>query len=205
MPYLVLTVQPSMSGNRSRCTPSRLTSPPPRLSLLAILSISSRNTIPFCSTACRARWRSVSSLIIRPASSSVSSLRASLIGTLRVLVFSLPILENIFCNWLVISSIPGGAIISTPTLASASSISISLASSSPSRRRLRKVCRVADGCALESSSVEPVRADGKSISRIRSSAASSARGRTACNSWSRNSLMPVSTRSRIIDSTSRPT
>ena len=54
-PCLVFTVVPSISGSRSRCTPSRLTSPPPRNSLRAvILSISSMNTMPFCSTDSRA-------------------------------------------------------------------------------------------------------------------------------------------------------
>ena len=51
-PCLVATVVPSISGSRSRCTPSRLTSAPPRCSLRPqILSISSRKTMPFCSTA----------------------------------------------------------------------------------------------------------------------------------------------------------
>jgi hypothetical protein len=50
-PCLVLTVVPSISGSRSRCTPSRDTSAPMRPSRPAILSISSRNTMPFCSTA----------------------------------------------------------------------------------------------------------------------------------------------------------
>ena len=49
-PCLVATVVPSISGNRSRCTPSRLTSAPPRLRGAEILSISSRKTMPFCST-----------------------------------------------------------------------------------------------------------------------------------------------------------
>ena len=50
-PCLVVTLVPSISGNRSRCTPSRETSAPPRCSRELILSISSRNTMPFCSTA----------------------------------------------------------------------------------------------------------------------------------------------------------
>ena len=50
-PCLVLTVVPSISGNKSLCTPSLETSPP-TLSLLAeTLSISSKKTIPFSSVA----------------------------------------------------------------------------------------------------------------------------------------------------------
>jgi hypothetical protein len=51
-------------------------------------------------------------------------------------------LENMLCNWLVISSMPGGAMISTPTGVAASSISISFSSSSPSRSFLRQQLRV---------------------------------------------------------------
>src|SRR5450759_442329 len=51
-PCLVDTVVPSIRGSRSRCTPSRETSPPPlRPSRTQILSISSRNTMPLFSTA----------------------------------------------------------------------------------------------------------------------------------------------------------
>src|ERR1051325_9797558 len=52
-PYLVATVVPSISGSRSRCTPSRLTEPP-RTSLTAILSISSRKTMPLASASASA-------------------------------------------------------------------------------------------------------------------------------------------------------
>lgn len=54
---------------------------------------------------------------------------------------------NMDCNWLVISSIPGGAMISTPIGAAARSISISLSSSCPSRSFLRNAWRAADGSA----------------------------------------------------------
>src|SRR2546426_1096055 len=50
-PCLVETVVPSIKGSRSRCTPSRETSPPTRPSRTQILSISSRNTMPLFSTA----------------------------------------------------------------------------------------------------------------------------------------------------------
>ena len=60
-PYLVATVVPSNRGSRSRCTPSRLTSPPERSERVVTLSISSRKTIPFSSTAVRASRTTVSS------------------------------------------------------------------------------------------------------------------------------------------------
>ena len=50
-PCLVETVVPSISGSRSRCTPSRDTSAPTRPSRAQILSISSRKTMPLFSTA----------------------------------------------------------------------------------------------------------------------------------------------------------
>ncbi len=50
-PYLVETVVPSISGSRSRWTPSRETSAPRVSARAATLSISSMKTMPFCSTA----------------------------------------------------------------------------------------------------------------------------------------------------------
>ena len=50
-PCLVETVVPSISGSRSRCTPSRLTSAPRVSARAQTLSISSMKTMPFCSTA----------------------------------------------------------------------------------------------------------------------------------------------------------
>ena len=66
-PRLVATVVPSISGSRSRCTPSRLTSAPERSERAQILSISSRKTMPFCSTA----W--IASRTIASSSSSLSA------------------------------------------------------------------------------------------------------------------------------------
>jgi len=48
-PYLVMTVDPSTRGSMSLWTPPLETSGPPTFSLPAILSISSRNTMPSCS------------------------------------------------------------------------------------------------------------------------------------------------------------
>ncbi|MCY1298707.1 hypothetical protein D9M70_482050 [compost metagenome] len=206
MPSLVFTVQPSISGSRSRCTPSRETSAPPALARLAILSISSRKTMPFCSTASRARPLRSSSLTRRCASSSRISFIASATFSLRVLRLPLPMLENRFCNWLVISSMPGGAMISTPAGTSATSMSISLSSSWPSRRRLRNSWRVLESSRCAGSSPKPpVRAGGSRASRMRSSAASSARYFTFWISCSRSILIAASARSRTMDSTSRPT
>ena len=53
-PCLVATVVPSISGKRSRWTPSRETSAPPRPSRAQILSISSRKTMPLLSTSATA-------------------------------------------------------------------------------------------------------------------------------------------------------
>ncbi|OMP13440.1 hypothetical protein COLO4_01682 [Corchorus olitorius] len=114
------------------------------------------------------------------------------------------LVDQALCNWLVISSMPGGAEISTP-MASATSISISLSSSWPSRRRLRNSWRVLESALGAASSLKPARAGGSRASRIRSSAASSARWRTRIISCSRSILIAASARSRMIDSTSRPT
>ena len=80
-PYLVATVVPSISGSRSRWTPSRLTEPP-RTSLTAILSISSRKTMPFASASASATRLMSSGSTRLSASSSVSRANAS--GTLSL-------------------------------------------------------------------------------------------------------------------------
>ena len=116
MPCLVLTVEPSINGNRSRCTPSRDTSGPDDSPRLHILSISSIKMIPLFSAAKIAFSFKSSWLINFDASDSINALSASLIFMVRFLDSPLlPRLWNMPCSWLVISSIPGGAIISTPT------------------------------------------------------------------------------------------
>ena len=208
-PYFVETVLPSTSGSRSRWTPSRETSAPIRSLRRETLSISSRNTIPFCSTSSTARDLRSSSLMSFPASSSVSSLNASRIRSRRVRVRPPPRFWNMLWSWLVISSIPGGAMISTPIAGAFSSTSISRSSSLPSRSILRNFCRV-DAASTPSSPPAPIeatpaRAGRSRMSRIRSSAASSARRRTFSISRSRLSFTATSVRSRTMDSTSRPT
>ncbi len=76
-----------------------------------------------------------------------------------------------------------------------SSTSISRSSSLPSRSILRNFWRVSS----------PFWSFGSSMSRIRSSAASVARGRTFATSSSRVCLTAMSTSSFTIESTSRPT
>ncbi len=208
MPYLVDTVEPSTSGSRSRCTPSRDTSAPCVPDWRATLSISSMNTMPCCSTASSAWVFSSSSSSIFAASSSVSIRNASLIFSLRVLRRLPPRFWNMLCSWLVISSMPGGAMISTPTGIAWISISISLSSSLPSRSILRNFCRVSLSAGVASdSAVKPTPRDGggSSASSTRSSAASSARWRTLAIASSRVILMDTSIRSRTMLSTSRPT
>ena len=201
MPYLVLTVEPSISGSRSRCTPSRDTSVPPVSERLATLSSSSIKTMPWFSTTSMACTLSSSSLTKRAASSSRSRRSASRTFSFCDFLRPLPPMrENICCSWLVISSMPGGAMISTPCGLALTSTSISLSSSSPSRSFLRKIWRV-----LESLSTCSPRALGSRASSTRSSAASSALCRTRAISFSRSSLIATSIRSRMMDSTSRPT
>ncbi len=72
-PYLVATVVPSIRGNRSLCTPSRLTSPPERSARVQILSISSRNTMPSFSTVVIASWAITSSSTSLSHSSAISA------------------------------------------------------------------------------------------------------------------------------------
>ena len=88
-PYLVLTVVPSISGSRSRCTPSRDTSPPrkpPSMVRAATLSISSMNTMPLFSACDTASLVSRSLSSSRSASSCSSSRRAASTVSLRFCV-----------------------------------------------------------------------------------------------------------------------
>ena len=138
----------------------------------------------------------------RAPSSSCSCFKAALTDILCGFEVLGERLENMLCSWLVISSMPGGAIISTPALGACNVSSISLSSNSPSRSFLRSNCRVDESLVLASPSVL---AGGNKTSNIRSSAASSARGFASLMSRSRSILNADSVRSRIIDSTSRPT
>ena len=205
MPYLVLTVQPSTSGSRSRCTPSRETSAPTVSPRRQILSSSSRKTMPFCSALTSAWARSSSSFTRRAASSSTSALRASRIFILRARVRSPPMFWNICCSCCVISSMPGGPMISMFAGSARSSTSISRSSRLPSRSILRNFWRVSASRGGSAACMPMACGRGSSASRTRSSAASSARWRTFAISVSRVSFTATSTRSLMIESTSRPT
>ena len=155
--------------------------------------------MPFCSALAMARLFSSSSFTRRAASSSVRSCAASRIFMRRRRRRPPPMLESMPWICEVSSSIPGGARISICGELADTSMSISLSSSSPSRSFLRNFCRVAV------SSVSAFLAVGKRTSRMRSSAASCARVRTRRIACSRVCLMLISTRSRTMVSTSRPT
>ena len=90
-----------------------------------------------------------SSLINLADSSSTSSGMASLTRILRFCVLAPPRFWNMPCNWLAISSMPGGVMISTPRLADTSN-SISLSSSSPASN-LRSIFWRVEACRSSSS------------------------------------------------------
>ena len=206
MPYLVCTVVPSTKGNKSRCTPWRDTSAPAR-SLPAILSISSKNTMPWFSTADTAFSRMSSSLMSLAASSSSNNFIAASTRNFCFLVLPWPILANMPCNCWVKSSIPGGPMMDMADAPCAISISISLSFKLPSRNILRNFWRVLlSGCASWASPSKPTwRGGGNKASNTRFSAASWARSRFFLISVSRTFLMAFSIKSRMMESTSRPT
>ena len=206
MPYLVVTVVPSTSGSRSRCTPWRDTSALPESLREVTLSISSMKTMPFCSALCSARVLISSSLTSLPASSSISNCKASPILSLRLRRLSWPIWLNMPRNCSAMSSMPAGPMISMAGRASIKSISISRSLSSPSRSFLRNAWRaVLSGVGAKVGSEPTARGGGIKMSRIRSSAASSARTRCLRISISRVCLIAMSARSRMMESTSLPT
>ena len=150
IPYLVVTVVPSTSGSRSRCTPWRDTSAP-CISERGWRSCRSRR-----GTRCRSarRWRAPCALMLVvveracAASSSVSAFSASATFIFCSLRRPPPICWNMPWIWLVRSSMPGGAMISICGGSSDTSTSISLSSSLPSRSILRNFWRVAESVGL---------------------------------------------------------
>jgi len=169
------------------------------------LSISSMKTMPFCSVLCRARVLISSSLTSLPASSSTSSCMASAIFSLRLRRRSCPIWLNMLRSCSVTSSMPLGPMISMVGRASARSISISRSFKLPSRSFLRKTWRAALSGTGAAAPSWTARAGGMRMSRMRSSAASSARMRCLRISVSRVCLTAISIRSRMMESTSLPT
>ena len=194
-PCLVDTVVPSISGSRSRCTPSRETSPTRAPSRTQILSISSRNTMPLFSTtpiASCTTWSSSSSLSDSSAT-RISWESATVMRRVLVRPPSLPKMSPIEIAPICAPGMPGISNIGAPP-DDCTSTSISLSLSSPARSLRRNESRVA-ALALAPTSA----------SSTRSSAAIWARACTSLRLRSRTWVMPTSIRSRTICSTSRPT
>ncbi len=210
-PYFVETVVPSTIGRRSRWTPSRETSGPWVLSRPAILSISSRNTMPADSarrTASRATWSWSTS---RDSSSCCRISRASGTVTVRRLVRLPKRPGSMSLIATSISSAPWLPRIWKVGIArSGTSTSTVRASSCPARscaRSFSRVPRRSSRCALCASGVSPGigLGGGSSRSRSRSSTRASAFSRTSACFSRRTRSTAAATRSRTIASTSRPT
>ena len=139
----MLTVHPSTMGSRSRCTPSRETSGPCVPSRPAILSTSSRKTIPEFSTRAIASPVTSSLSTSLSASSCVKIRRASWTLTLRRRVRWGRRFPSISLRFSCISSMPWPpirSIMGSPRWAT--SISTVRSSSAPSRSRARNFSRV---------------------------------------------------------------
>ena len=181
----------------------------------AILSISSMKTIPDSSTRRIASLMAASMSISRLASSCASASSASGTGMRVFFVFFGMMFWKRSRSPCSTSSMPCGVITSIMGDAGrVSSISTVRSSSFPSRSMRRSFSRVADSSAVGAArSVSPptawmrrsMRTGGSSRSSRRSSASSRARTRTFSFSSSRTRLTAISVRSRMIDSTSRPT
>jgi hypothetical protein len=117
MPYLVFTVQPSISGSRSRCTPSRDASAPPWASprwAHLVDFVDKHDAVLLDRFQCVGFEflfvdQLAGLLFLQHASRHPSPC------PLAVFACPEPRLENRLCSWLVISSMPGGAMMSTPT------------------------------------------------------------------------------------------
>ena len=163
-PYLVATVVPSISGSRSRWTPSRLTDPP-RTSLTAILSISSRKTMPLASASASATRLTSSGSMRLSASSSVSRAKAS--GTLslrrlRAAAGRAPCPSSTSRSN-TCAPMPGMS--NGIAGASSTSISTSAVSRLPSAKRWRKLARVAslDPLPVSASSSRSIAASSAAV------------------------------------------
>ena len=212
MPYLVVTVEPSTMGRRSRCTPSRDTSGPWAPSRPATLSSSSRKMMPESSTR-RMAWLTASSTSTSfCASSWARRRRASPTLSRRRRVFPGMRLASMSLMLMPTSSMPCPEKTSNMGPAWAwTSISICRSSSLPERSWPRSLSRVASREASgETSSSVSLEKDspgrrGRRRSSTRSSARCSARSRTAVAISALTMFTESSVRSRIMDSTSRPT
>mmetsp|Transcript_66394 Transcript_66394/g.182115 ORF Transcript_66394/g.182115 Transcript_66394/m.182115 type:complete len:279 (-) Transcript_66394:121-957(-) len=198
LPCLVETTLPSMSGSRSRCTPSEEASAEPRKSPREqILSISSMKTMPSCSvrvTACRLISSSEMSFSlsssVRMGTESLSSIsRFSLLGRPGIILSNLRMISFIG-NWLP----PLCGSLGPPLRSVGTSISMRRSSRWPMRSSLRKASRL---CWMLA---EPTRQ-----SRIFSSTLAETLSLTFSMALVFASVMPISIRSRMIWSTSFPT
>ena len=193
-PCLVEIVVPSISGSRSRCTPSRETSPPMRppsraradlvdlveehdavvLDRMDRLADDRRRRRSACRSPRRSERRRLSATVTRR-------------GLVRW-PNALPSMSPMLIAPIEAPGAPGISNIGKPAPGmSATWISISLSLSSPVRRRLRKISRVAGD--------EP---GPTSASSTRSSAFFSARARTSLRFASFTSAIATSTRSRMM-------
>ena len=212
IPYLVVTVEPSTMGRRSRCTPCRETSGPCPPSRPAILSSSSRKMMPEFSTRTMACTTASSASTSFWASSCSRSRRASPILSRRRRVRPGRIWDSMSLRLMPTSSIPCPE--KTWSIGfdwSDTSISMTRSSSLPARSWARSFSRVASREASRdtSSRVLLVKASparrGRRRSSSRSSAWDSAFSRTAAAISAFTMVTESSVRSRIMDSTSRPT
>jgi len=215
MPCFVFTVEPSTMGSRSRWTPSRDTSGPWLALLPTILSISSRKMIPDCSTRVWASRTTLSMSMSLCTSSSSRIARASGIRRRRRFFFCGKRLPNISLMLSPRSSTPEDekTSIMGPPAFSVTSRLTTRASSRPSRSICRSFSRVSECPASLSPAAASTpsglrisaRLTGSSRSRTRSSAISFAFSRTFSISSCFTMPTAISMRSRIMESTSRPT
>mmetsp|Transcript_32207 Transcript_32207/g.78859 ORF Transcript_32207/g.78859 Transcript_32207/m.78859 type:complete len:299 (+) Transcript_32207:502-1398(+) len=189
-PYLVLIVQPSMSGSRSRCTPSLLASPLRHAVSRGwhTLSISSMNTIPSCAAERSASLTIISSLATFSTSACSRYVRAS---CTRIFCFCV----DAAAAW---PGITTRITLSRPVApASLNSIGFGLTSTSTtcvSSSPLRSSSRMVGSSRAEPSSRRSRRCSTRCCTCLRWRLA------TRCLVW----LMATVTRSLMIVSTSRP-
>ena len=212
VPLRVLTVEPSTMGRRSRWTPCLETSgePLPEPGGVAILSISSRNTMPDCSV----RWIAACVIFSLSTSFSVSwsirIFRAILTVTFLCFVSSGIIFSSMFDISGSIWSIPIFANMTDACGLLFCDISTSLLSSFPesscSRMRFRVDSRRSAEAWVSTKPCSLVTSGrgGKSRSMSFSSAAFFALTLTSLACLACSSFRALSRRSRIMDSTSLP-
>ena len=193
-------------GKISRWTPSRDTSgelPPP---WPAILSISSKKMIPLCSTRSTASLITSSISMSFSASSSENTLRAS--DTFIRWVFFLGGITELSISWIFddISSIPSGPITWSMGIdCDFAFILIMRLSKSPASNRIFNFSRVRSCRFITSSDIVSFSLLGKSISKIRTLTLRNALPMTFSSRWFLTCFTDTSVKSRIMDSTSRPT